>query len=86
MWANESASKSAERHFLFQKPSAISFSRLSFEMGASVGFIARFEIALNVFAENVGFEIYRVAGFTVAKVGVLVGVENYRDFQRKLLL
>ena len=41
----------------------------------------RFEIALDVFAEDIAFEVDRVAGFVVLDVGVLVGVGNYGDFR-----
>ena len=38
------------------------------------------EIAIDVFAEDVGFEVDRVAGGTIRDVGVLVGVGDDGDF------
>lgn len=43
--------------------------------------MARFKIALHIFAENVALEIYPVTGFAVAKVSVPVGIRNYGDFR-----
>src|SRR5271170_4002151 len=37
-------------------------------------------MALDVLSQNVAFEIYSVAGFAVADVGVLVGVGDDGDF------
>ena len=42
--------------------------------------MARFQIALDVFSEDVAFEVDGVAGFAVADVGVLVGVRDDGDF------
>src|SRR5579872_2110737 len=49
--------------------------------GRSRRFVARFEIADDIFAENIALEIYSVARLAITKVGVLVGVGNYGNFR-----
>src|SRR5271169_901019 len=58
------------------------------ELGILPGrsFVARFKKAFNVFSQNISFEVDRIAGFPVAKIGVLVRVGNYGDFHRSHLL
>ena len=36
-------------------------------------------MALNVFSENIAFEVYGVAGFAIAQISVRVGVRNDGD-------
>ena len=38
------------------------------------------EIALNIFSQNVGFQIDGIAGNAIADIGVFVGVGNHRNF------
>src|ERR1700751_5732766 len=44
------------------------------------GSAAGFEIAFDVFPQDIAFEIYGVADFFVADVSVFVGEGNYGDF------
>ncbi len=42
--------------------------------------VAGFQIAFDVFSQHIAFEIYRVADFFAADVGVRVGVGNHGNF------
>ena len=49
--------------------------------GSRMGRFSRFEIALDILAENIGFQVYTIAGLAVGKGGVPVGVRNDGDFR-----
>src|SRR5262245_53423781 len=49
------------------------------ERGRKIGGLARGQVALDVFAENVDFEVDGVAGGAVADIGVLIGVGDDGD-------